>query len=47
MEPEVAVIVEKPPATPVARPELLIVAIEVAEELQFAVKVRSFVLPSW
>jgi hypothetical protein len=46
IELEVAVIVVEPAATPVARPAALIVATVVLEEVQAAVEVKSFVLPS-
>jgi len=46
MLPTVAVIEAEPAATPVARPELLTVAIVVALEDQVAVDVRLLVVPS-
>ena len=45
LPPEVAVIVAEPPATPVARPAVT-VAMPLALEVQVAVAVRSWVLPS-
>jgi len=44
--PNVAEMVEVPCATPVARPPLLIVAMDVLEEFQVTCAVRSFVVPS-
>jgi len=46
IDPELAEIVDVPTATPVARPPAAIVATEVADELQLAVLVRFWVLPS-
>jgi hypothetical protein len=43
--PELAVIVELPVATPVARPPVLTVAIEVDDEVQTAALVRFCVVP--
>ena len=44
--PEVAEIVVVPPATAVASPAVLMVAVEVLEDSQLAVEVRFLVLPS-
>ena len=43
--PDLAVIVVLPCATPVARPALLTVAIDVADEVQVALLVRFWVVP--
>lgn len=44
--PELAVIVLVPPPTPVARPEMLMVATDELDDSQLAVEVRFLVLPS-
>lgn len=46
MVPDVAVIVEDPAATPVANPDVDIVAVAAIDDDQTAVAVKSFVLPS-
>lgn len=45
-EPDVAVMVEDPAATPVASPEAEMVAVAAVPDHQTAVVVKSFVLPS-
>ena len=44
--PDVAVIVEDPAATPIANPDVDIVAVDAIADDQTAVAVKSFVLPS-
>lgn len=44
--PDSALMVATPTATPVANPELLMVAIPVSDEVHIAVEVRSLLLPS-
>lgn len=46
IEPELAVIVDAPAPTPVARPPAAMVATEVKDEVQVTVLVRFWVLPS-